>query len=281
MKRRAFLKQSAVGMGTLAGVYAGVLKADGGIWEHSSVRADDLTRKELSQTKEEGRIVWGTNAVLLRAPWERVPAIDEMLADREHSATISQYYRAGGEDRPATPTECLIGYSDDALFIMCRCTEDDMSFPYANLDADLWREANWHSLNGLPSAANNWPPNPDEVDILIQPDTAIPSYYQFAATPQGLKFGCNRELSISTEISADEAAAERHSSARIREVDEFQVAVARRDTEWLVSFQIPWKTLGANQGPNSAFFRCGPGGVMGSSAVRSQLISMKVCPLTC
>lgn len=251
MKRRAFLKQSAVGIGALAGVYAGVLKADGVVAEHTSLQADDSSRQDLSATRQEGKFVWGTNAVLLKSPWEKVPSIDEMLADREHTAVISQFYRVGGENRPATPTQCLISYNHDALFVACRCSEDDMSFPYANLDADLWREANWHSLPGLPSAANNWPPNPDEVDILIQPDTASPSYYHFAATPQGLKFGCNRELSISTELSADQIVAARHSSARVRDVDEFQAAVTRRDTEWLVSFQIPWKTLGGK--PESQF----------------------------
>ncbi len=92
-------------------------------------------------------------------------------------------------------------------YVVFRCEENDMSFPYANLDKDLWPAADWHSLHGLPSAANNWPPNPDEVDFLIQPDTGIPSYYQFAATPQGLKFGCDRLLSSNTDVAADEAAA--------------------------------------------------------------------------
>ncbi len=251
MQRRAFLKQSAIGIGALAGVYAGVLNAEEGIGEHGSVLTADPSQAGSIEKEEEGQLVWGTNAVLLKSPWERVPSIDEVLADSEHTLVISQYYRVGGENRPATPTECHVGYNSDALFILCRCMEDNMSFPYSNLDADLWREANWHSLRGLPSAANNWPPNPDEVDVLIQPDATNPSYYQFAATPQGLKFACNRVLSPGSEVTADQVAATRHSTVPVSDVSAFEANVARRDSEWLVLFQIPWKTLGGK--PESKF----------------------------
>ncbi len=250
MKRRAFLRQSAIGIGALAGVYAGVLKAGA---EGSSITADDSNRNGLSEAGEEGQFVWGTNAVLLKASWEKVPSIDEMLADSERTVAIAQFYRVGGEDQPATPTECRVGYNDDALLVMCRCTEDDMSFPYSNLDADLWREANWQSLPGLPSASNNWPPNPDEVDILIQPDTAIPSYYQFAATPQGSKYGCCRVMSSRTEVSADEAASPRHSIVHARDLSAFEAVVVKRASEWLVSFQIPWRLLGGKPKSNFGF----------------------------
>ncbi len=240
MKRRAFLKQSAIGIGTLAGVCVGVLKA-GGV--DSSVLADDSSWDGLGD-EEEGRFAWGINALALKSTWSKAPSLDDILADREHTVALSQFYRVAGEELPATRTELRMAYNDDSLFVVFRCTEDDMSFPYANLDADLWRQANWHSLHGLPSASNNWPPNPDEVDILIQPDTAIPSYYHFAATPQGLKFGCNRVLSSNTEVSANEAASARHSTVHVTDLSAFEAVVARRASEWLVSFQIPWKTLG-------------------------------------
>jgi alpha-glucosidase (family GH31 glycosyl hydrolase) len=251
MQRRAFLKQSAIGIGTLAGVYAGVLDAEGSIRDEVSVPGDGASQSASNEGQQENQLVWGTNAVLLKSPWEKAPSIDEMLADREHTLVISQFYRVGGEDRPATPTECHVAYNDDSLFVLCRCTEDDMSFPYSNLDADLWHEANWHSLHGLPSASNNWPPYPDEVEILIQPDPATASYYQFAATPQGLKFGCKREVSVSPEASADEVASARHSTARATDISAFEAVVTSRAGEWLVSFQIPWKTLGGK--PKSKF----------------------------
>jgi alpha-glucosidase (family GH31 glycosyl hydrolase) len=125
-----------------------------------------------------------------------------------------------------------------------------MSFPYSNLDKNLW-PVDWHSLHGLPSEANNWPPNPDEVDFLIQPDASVPSYYQFAATLQGLKFGCNRLLSSSTDVAADVAAAARDSSAVVSNVEGFEVIVTRRTDEWLVFFEIPWQVLGGK--PKSYF----------------------------
>jgi alpha-glucosidase (family GH31 glycosyl hydrolase) len=174
-----------------------------------------------------------------------------MLADHDHTLILNRFYRVAGENRPATPTDCYVAYTSDALFVAFRCEESDMSFPYANLDGDWWPEANWNSLHGLPSASNNWPPYPDEVDFLIQPDTSIPSYYQFAATPQGLKFGCSRLLNSNAGVEPDEAASERHSSVRAGKVDAFSVSVTRRADEWLVLFQIPWPTLGGK--PRSHF----------------------------
>src|SRR5208283_6211667 len=100
-------------------------------------------------------------------------------------------------------------YNTVALFILYLWKEDDMSFPYANLDANLWPEADWYSMRGLPSGPSglqsNWPPHPDEVDFLIQPDKDVPSFYQFAATPQGLTFGCNLLLASNSDVAANKA----------------------------------------------------------------------------
>ncbi len=243
MQRRTFLKNSAIGIGTLAGVYGGILKADGESLAH--FRYGDV------MTEGKGPLAWGTNAVVLKSPWNGTPSLDDLLSDHEHTVVLDRFYRVGGVNRPATPTECRVAYNSDALYVVFRCGEPDMSFPYANLDADLWREANWHSLHGLPSAANNWPPYPDEVDFLIQPDTGIPSYYQFAATPQGLKFGCNRLLNSNTDVAADEAAIAQDSSVIVSKVEGFEATVTRRTGEWLVFFQIPWQTLGGK--PKSHF----------------------------
>ncbi|MGA2206712.1 MAG: hypothetical protein ABSG10_08265, partial [Terracidiphilus sp.] len=186
MQRRTFLKNSAIGIGTLAGMHSGILKAGGESPSHS--RNSDV------MTEGKGPLAWGTNAVVLKSPWSGTPTLGDLLSDHEHTAVLDRFYRVGGDHRPPTPTECRVAYNSDALFVVFRCGEPDMSFPYANLDVNLWPEVDWHSLHGLPSAANNWPPNPDEVDFLIQPDAGVPSYYQFAATPQGLKFGCERQL---------------------------------------------------------------------------------------
>ncbi len=251
MRRRTFLKKSAIGIGTLAGIYGGVLKAEGAIFNQPSGMAAASGEDRVGRAEREGQTAWGTNAVVLKSPWNDAPSVDDLFGDREHTLVLSQYYRVGGDGRPATPTECRIAYNSDTLFIAFRCTENDMSFPYANLDAAWWREANWHSLHGLPSAANNWPPNPDEVDVLIQPDTSVASYYQFAVTPQGFKFGRARALSSAIDMSADESAAPRHSSIQAMEVSAFEAAVTSRASEWLVFLQIPWQTLGGK--PKSHF----------------------------
>jgi alpha-glucosidase (family GH31 glycosyl hydrolase) len=238
MRRRTFLKRSAVGIGALAGFYGGVLKAD-------EVSGDQHS------ASDEGRDAWGTNAVVLKSRWSRPPSVDDMLRDDEHTVALNRFHRVGGEDRPATPTECRIALSSDALHILFQCEESDMAFPYANLDKDLWTSADWYSLRGLPSASNNWPPNPDEVDLLIQPDIAVPSYYQFAATPQGLIFGCSRLLNSNTDASAGQEATAEKSPARVNMVEPFEASVTRGSGEWLAYFQIPWQTLGGE--PKSHF----------------------------
>jgi hypothetical protein len=224
-------------------MHSGILKAGGESPSHS--RYGDV------MTEGKGPLAWGTNAVVLKAPWNGTPSLDDLLSDHEHTIVLDRFYRVGGFNRPVTPTECRVAYNSDALYVVFRCGEPDMSFPYANLDADLWREANWHSLHGLPSAANNWPPYPDEVDFLIQPDAGVPSYYQFAATLQGLSFGCERQLSSSTDVTADAAADAGGSSVVVSKVEGFEATVTRRTGEWLVFFKIPWQALGGK--PKSYF----------------------------
>ena len=252
MHRRTFLKTSAIGIGTLAGMYGGVLEAEGETRDQEPVVTAHSSGGEFGKAKDEEQIAWGTNAVVLKSRWSRSPSVDDLLADREHTLALSRFYRAGGEKLPATPTECRIAYNSGTLFVVFRCEESDMSFPYANLDPSWWREADWHSLPGLPSAANNWPPNPDEVDVLIQPDMSVPSYYQFAATPQGLRFGRNRVLSPNPDAAADQAVTADHPPGFVnKSIGAFDASVTRGTNEWLVFFRIPWQTLGGK--PKSHF----------------------------
>jgi alpha-glucosidase (family GH31 glycosyl hydrolase) len=245
MQRRTFLKNSAVGIGTFAGMCTESLKIDGA---NRPLVAMQSSADQFVATQQR-QLTWGINAVVLKSPWSGSPSMDDLLADREHTLALNRFYRVGGQSGPVTPTGCRIGYNSHALFVGFRCEENDMSFPYANLDANWWPEANWYSLHGLPSAANNWPPYPDEVDLLIQPRAGVPFYYQFAATLQGLKFGCERMLSSNT--TADEAAAARHSSIHVSKIDAFGASVTKGTNEWFVFFEIPWRTLGGK--PKSHF----------------------------
>ena len=249
MERRTFLKQSVIGIGTLAGIHSGILNARG---ESLGMPRGLLARYGGAMTGDMPE-VWGTNAAVLKEPWSASPSTDELLSDDSHTLILNRFYRVGGENRTATPAECRVSYSNSALFVVFRCQESDMSFPYANLDPDSWREANWRSLQGLPSASNNWPPYPDEVDFLIQPDAGVPSYYQFAATLQGLRFGCERQLSSSTDVAPDAAAAARRSSEVANKIEDFEATVIRKTGEWLVFFQIPWQTLGGKPKSNFGF----------------------------
>jgi alpha-glucosidase (family GH31 glycosyl hydrolase) len=248
MERRTFLKQSVIGIGTLAGIHSGILNAEG---TDRDALASLMAGRGGAAIKGASPEVWGTNAAVLKEPWGASPSIDELLTDENHTLILNGFYRVGGDNCSATPTECRISYSNSALFVVFRCQESDISFPYANLDPDSWREATWRSLRGLPSASNNWPPYPDEVDFLIQPDAGVPSCYQFAATLQGLKFGCERQLSSSADVAPDTAAAARRSSEVANKIEDFEATVIRKTGEWLVFLQIPWQTLGGK--PKSCF----------------------------
>jgi hypothetical protein len=133
MKRRTFLTSSAIGVGSLAGIY-----------------------KNLKAAAASPQSAWGTNAVVLKSPWSSPPSIDAFLADREHTIALDRFYRVGGLVRPITPTECRIAYTEDALLVAFRCTEPDMSFPVGLLKED------WYALAGLPCGSDSWPPLPDE-----------------------------------------------------------------------------------------------------------------------
>lgn len=219
MNRRTFLN-SAVGIGTWAGMY----------WEAKGASVSQQTL-----AVEEGQLAWGVNAVVLKSPWSSMPSIDDLLADTGHTVALDRFYRAGGDNRAAAPTECRIAYSQDALLVGFRCKENDMSFPVGTLKTD------WYSLAGLPSGSDSWPPFPDEVDILIQPDVDRDAYYQFAAIPDGSKFGCERPLGSNARKPTDEGAAE---PLHARKILAFEVSITKRPNEWLAFFQIPWKTLG-------------------------------------
>jgi hypothetical protein len=222
-----------MGIGTLAGIHG--LKAEGASDNHQHVVAAQSGASGPVETKEAGQLVWGTNAVVLKSPWSSLPSLDDLLADQERTLVLNQFYRLGGDNRPVTPAECRIGYDSSALLVVFRCEENDLSFPVGLQKAD------WHALQGLPSGSDSWPPFPDEVDLLIQPDVGNPCYYQFAVTPEGLKFGCERRLISNLDESADKVTL---ASVRVNKVEAFEASVTRRTNAWVAFFQIPWETLG-------------------------------------
>ena len=57
--------------------------------------------------------------------------MDDLLTDRDHTIAFDRFYRDGGQNFPATPTECRMAYNSDGLLVVFRCTEPNMSFPAA------------------------------------------------------------------------------------------------------------------------------------------------------
>ena len=242
MKRRTFLRNSAIGLGT----FAGRRTLGWTIKENREDGPTGLAEHGPAEPSPAGQRAWGTNAIFLKPAWEKLPSLDELLADNEHTLVLSSFYRVGGEPRPATPTEVRIAYDANRLFVVFRCSEADMDFPVAEQEAD------WYGQAGMPSGSpattvTSSPPYPDEVDFLIQPDVQTRRYCQFAGTMAGLKFGCDwmweripgrsgRDVGTATFLS---------------QIHAFEASVTRRTNEWVAFFQVPWTTLGGK--PQSHF----------------------------
>ena len=185
---------------------------------------------------EDGRqLPWGVNSVVLKPPWSVLPSMEDLLLDQDHTVVLNRFYRDGGQNLPATPTECRLGWNSDALLVVFRCAENNLSFPVVPRDAWEWYE----QINARKYSDALFP---DQVDVLIQPDMASPSYYQFAVTPDGKKLGCSRQAGTNyapgTEVLANK-------------VDAFEAQVTRRTNEWLVFFRVPWAAVGGR--PKACF----------------------------
>jgi len=235
MQRRTLLRYAGIGIGTLAGTRLAGWQVKEVSRGRETIATGQPSADGTVAAKEATELTWGINGVVLKSPWSGAPSLNELLADQEHTVILNRFYRAGGENRPATPTECRVAYDNNALRVVFRCKENNLSFP-----AGL-QKGNWFSMPGLPSGSDSWPPFPDEVDLLIQPDMGNPSYYQFAVTLEGLKFGRQRLLTTDLDEAADEHA---RASARGSKVEAFEASVTKGTNAWIAFFQIPWETLG-------------------------------------
>jgi alpha-glucosidase (family GH31 glycosyl hydrolase) len=224
-------------------VYLRGLTAEGADLHQSLAITRHPPAQRLATSGEEQHLTWGINAVVLKSPWAGAPSLNDLLADQGHALILNRFYRAGGDNRPATPTECRIAYDSNTLFVALRCEEKDLSFPVGRQKRD------WYATHTLPIGAESCPPFPDKVDLLIRPDMGSPSCYQFAATLEGLKFGCELSLSSNPEKTDDEHA--RDSVAVNKVVEAFDATVTKGTDGWTVFFQIPWETLGGK--PQSHF----------------------------
>lgn len=188
--------------------------------------------------EEESRLVWGINCLTLPAPFSAPPDSQSLLTNQQHTALLNRFYRAGGENRPATPTECRIGYDLDNLYVAFRCTETNLAYPA------LPHGTNWYAQ--LHTPADQDASYPDKVDLFLLPDCGGQSHYHFAATLDGLSFGAKLGDSSETAESDDESA-----SDHVEKTAGFETQVVRKNTEWDVYFRIPWRILGGK--PASSF----------------------------
>lgn len=179
---------------------------------------------------------WGVTSVT-------VPAAGAGADVMKHALSLNGFYRAGGENRPATPTTFSITYTTDTLYVMFSCTEKYLSFPAVGHDVD------WFATLGQPTDQDA--AFPDKVDFYLAPEIGKPAYYHFAVTKDGQAFG-RKHAKVLTQAQGftDEKA-----TSKSGVIDDFKADVSALENEWRVSMRIPWKTLG---GKPTGTFGCIP-----------------------
>lgn len=184
------------------------------------------------------RLAWGTTAIVLPQPLTDTPSLNELLTNNSKTISLNRFFLAGGENRPAVPTECRFAYNRDCLFVVFRCHENDLSFPAISQGAD------WYSLLRSPSEQDSG--FPDKVDLFIQPKMdQDQTFYQFTATSGGSTFGCRHGLRKESDETAQSGEDDNaRISPRLSKVTAFKATVSRGTNEWIAFFSIPWKTLG-------------------------------------
>ena len=191
----------------------------------------------LSAIEKNNKPVWGTSAMFLGPEHKGAVSPEKMIKDK-HILSLKQFYRIGGENVPATPTECKILYTADSLFVLFSCQEDNPSFP------TISHHEEWFSLLGSPVEQDA--SFPDKTDLFIAPTSDAVSYYQFTVTADGQSFGC-RFNAPQVLQDADGLIPKRKNE----KVSNFKATTIRQDKQWYTFLRIPWSTLGGK--PEKSF----------------------------
>lgn len=196
-----------------------------------------LIATQLHAMDKSGKLVWGTSAAHLGSPYAGTISFEDMVKNK-NALTLKQFYRIGGENIPATPTECKMVYTTDTLFVLFCCQENNMSFPTISHGEE------WFSLVGSPVEQDA--SFPDKTDLFLFPSTDSSCYYQFSATADGKRFGCKFNTPQVLQ-DADGLIPQR----KYEKVIEFDAVTVRKEHEWYTFLKIPWKTIGGK--PEKSF----------------------------
>jgi len=195
--------------------------------------------------QKDNQPVWGVGAVSLGDAGKGTITLEKILNDK-NILSLKRFYRIGGENVEAIPTECKIAYTADTLYVLFRCKENNMDFPVISRNED------WYSLLGSPVEQDA--AFPDKVDLFVLPDMSRSSYYQFSATIDGQSFGSKFNDRQMLQ-DADGTNLQR----RNEKVTGFETIVVKGQGEWMALINIPWKTIGGQ-----------PAGCFGLTPVRTR-----------
>lgn len=201
---------------------------------------------------QESKVIWGTAAVNLGPASTGAFPQERLLSDKSF-LTLDKFYRVGGENVPATPTLCRFAYSEDTLYVVFRCTENNLSFPKPVQKSD------WYSQ--LYSANEQDAAFPDKVDLFLSLHVGAPDYYMFTATLDGARYGSR--ISNPNDIEDADGKSTKH---KYEKINDFKTTLTRKDREWIAFMIIPWKTIGGK-----------PTGPFGLTPVRTRYRNSEVC----
>lgn len=173
---------------------------------------------------------WGINAVTIGYLPGNVhlgQAADLLKLDKAGVLSLDRFYRLGGIKTDATPTMCRIAYNKDSLFVIFRCKEKYMTYPFQS-----HMGTNWNRLESTPVEQDA--SFPDKVDLFIRPSLDQKGFYHFAVTKEGQSFA---------KMSHSDTYEKTHKGT-YQNIVAFRSSVTYTDHEWIAVLCIPWKLLG-------------------------------------
>lgn len=193
--------------------------------------------------EKKDQLIRGAGAISIGTAQEGTVSLQRLLTEKRHVLVLDKFYLAGGEGLPAEPTECRIAYNNDTLYVVFRCSEDNMQFPAISHQID------WYSQ--LYSATEQDACFPDKVDFFLLPDMNQPLSFQFAVIKDGQAFG-NKVFATFREEQDFTDEKKQKKSVRF---DQFTASVIQGEKEWTAFIKIPWSAIG---GKPVAYFGINP-----------------------
>lgn len=180
------------------------------------------------------QLCFGVSSMNLGKCAQKKPDRNIILQEWETAATVSSFYRAGGNPLPATPTQSRFLWDETNLYVLFICQE-------------AARRAFWNHEDGREEGV--WLKRSDCVEIAVSGrNSGFRDFVVFMAGSEG-KTQAQFQKGM-TYLGGDEAyrgGKDRiGNQAEITEIDKrrYFCNVKSCDSEWMAYFELPWELLG-------------------------------------